>query len=538
MTARPIPASDSAARVTTRRSSTHDASPPVESAPTGDASAPAVQSRRPRTTARRKASRATFGSVRKLPSGRYQARYSDAKLNRYTAPQTFATNRQAQDWLATVRADLVRGTWRAPELGTVTVGEYAADLLAVRVDLAPKTRQLYGELLRLWIDTDLELPAAGAGRRPRTINLGRTELGALNVAAIREWYAAALHTTDQRAAQRADAARRRQQRDTTHAARRWALDHGRQVSPTGRLSRAVLEAWRAAGSPTAGGAQRTTAVDEPHSRANEPGRARVAQAYRYLRTVLQQAVRDGRIDANPCQLPAAGLVKTPERVPATPAQIDALAAAMPARWSAAVQVAAWSGLRAGELFGLARRHVDLTAGTLRVERAVTYLPNAEPFLGPTKTATSRRTVHLPPHVVAILTAHLDRFTGPSADALVFADEHGRIAPAKLRTRAYRRARAEIGRPDLTWHDLRHTGATIAAQAGASLRELQHRMGHSTVRAAMVYQHADATRDRELAQTMSLLAAPPPSNVIPLNAPAAALPGEATSAPLSGQEAQA
>ena len=231
--------------------------------------------------------------------------------------------------------------------------------------------------------------------------------------------------------------------------------------------------------------------------------------------MLQQAVRDGRIQANPCQIPAAGLIRTPERVPATPEEIDALAAAMPPRWAAAVQVAAWSGLRAGELFGLARRHVDLEAGTVRVERAVTYLPGEPPFLGSTKTESSRRTVHLPPHVVTLLADHMERYTRPGPDALVFADERGRIAPAKLRQRSFRRARNAIGRPDLTWHDLRHTGATIAAQAGASLRELQHRLGHSTVRAAMIYQHADSRRDRELAQAMSQLAAPPTPNVVPI-----------------------
>jgi hypothetical protein len=85
---------------------------------------------------------------------------------------------------------------RAPELGAVTVADYAASLLAVRVDLAPKTRQLYEELQRLWIDAPHELPAA-PGRQPRTINLGHMELGALTVATIRDWYAAAIHTTDQ-----------------------------------------------------------------------------------------------------------------------------------------------------------------------------------------------------------------------------------------------------------------------------------------------------------------------------------------------------
>lgn len=66
------------------------------------------------TPRKRRTSRASFGSVRKLPSGRYQARYVDRMMNRHTAPRTFTTKREAEDWLATTRADIVRGTWLAP----------------------------------------------------------------------------------------------------------------------------------------------------------------------------------------------------------------------------------------------------------------------------------------------------------------------------------------------------------------------------------------------------------------------------------------
>lgn len=189
----------------------------------------------------RNATRATFGSVRRLPSGRYQARYSDDGMNRYTAPVTFTSKRQAEDFLATIRADMVRGTWRTPELSAMTVAEYAGSLLAVRVDLAPKTIQLYGELLRLWIAVDLELPGR-TGRRARTVNLGSMELGELTIAVIRDWYAAAVHVTDQRAAERERRAELRRRRAAVHAARAWAITTGTPVFSTGRLSAAVLTA--------------------------------------------------------------------------------------------------------------------------------------------------------------------------------------------------------------------------------------------------------------------------------------------------------
>jgi hypothetical protein len=153
-------------------------------------------------------------------------------MERRTAPATFATRGEAADYLATVRADMVRGLWRAPGLGTITVAAYADGLLAVRVDLAPKTRQLYGELLRLWIDAPHALPTARHGSN-RTIHLGSMELGALSVAVLRDWYAAAIHTTDQRAATRRDAAERKAAR-SGHPARDWARAQGMEVAASGR----------------------------------------------------------------------------------------------------------------------------------------------------------------------------------------------------------------------------------------------------------------------------------------------------------------
>lgn len=70
---------------------------------------------------------------------------------------------------------------------------------------------------------------------------------------------------------------------------------------------------------------------------------------------------------------------------------------------------------------------------------------------------------------------------------------------------YDKARKEVGRPDLRFHDLRHTGAVMAARAGATLAELQARLGHSTATAAMRYQHASSDRDAEIARRLSAMA---------------------------------
>jgi len=101
-----------------------DLSVGVQPVPIAETTSPAQPSKRP--TRKRKTTRASFGSVRRLPSGRYQARYSDERMNRHTAPHTFETKTAAEEWLATIRADVVSGTWRAPELGKVTVADFAA----------------------------------------------------------------------------------------------------------------------------------------------------------------------------------------------------------------------------------------------------------------------------------------------------------------------------------------------------------------------------------------------------------------------------
>ena len=68
-----------------------------------------------------------------------------------------------------------------------------------------------------------------------------------------------------------------------------------------------------------------------------------------------------------------------------------------------------------------------------------------------------------------------------------------------------KAREQAGLPDFRFHDLRHTGNTLAAATGASTKELMARMGHASMRAALIYQHATADRDAAIAADLSRLA---------------------------------
>ena len=63
------------------------------------------------------------------------------------------------------------------------------------------------------------------------------------------------------------------------------------------------------------------------------------------------------------------------------------------------------------------------------------------------------------------------------------------------------AARKAGLPSVHFHDLRHTGNTLTADAGANLRELMERMGHSSTRAALVYLHSTTERQRTLADAV-------------------------------------
>jgi integrase len=89
---------------------------------------------------------------------------------------------------------------------------------------------------------------------------------------------------------------------------------------------------------------------------------------------------------------------------------------------------------------------------------------------------------------------------------VFPAKNGRHLQPSTLYRHFYRARAKAKRPDLRFHDLRHTGAVLAAQAGGTLAELMQRLGHSTPAAALRYQHAAQGRDKAIAAALSKLVA--------------------------------
>ena len=110
----------------------------------------------------------------------------------------------------------------------------------------------------------------------------------------------------------------------------------------------------------------------------------------------------------------------------------------------------------------------------------------------------------PPHLIPALKHHLAaNVNGRNGLLFPAADGISHLAPSTL-YKVYYPARAKAGRPDLRFHDLRHTGAVLAASTGATLAELMARLGHSTAGAALRYQHVANGRDAEIAKRLSAL----------------------------------
>jgi integrase len=376
--------------------------------------------------ARRKARR-SFGSVRQLPSGRWQARYRDAAGKSHTAPETFTTRPEAARFLAQVETDLARGEWTDPRAGRVSFAEWAGRWQETTTNLRPNTRALHAYLLRRFL-----LPA-----------FADTALADLDLMAVRSWLASL---------------------------------ESEAVSPN-----------------------------------------TVAKAYRLLARIMDTAVEAALIVRNPCSVKGAAAERAPEMRVATVAQVAALAEAIDPRYRALVLVAAYAGLRWGELVGLRVKRVDLLHGRITVTEQATEIDGQFTW-GPPKTEAGRRTVTLPAVAAAALAEHLSTYSQAGPEGLVFTStEGGLLRRSNFNRRVWRPATRAAGVAGLRFHDLRHTSATLSIAAGASTRELMARMGHSSSAAALRYQHVLAGRDAaiaaaldELIEAASALVERPPS----------------------------
>jgi integrase len=365
--------------------------------------------------------RRSFGAIRQLPSGRWQAHYSTASGKHVNAPHTFHAKLHAEAWLADRKREIDSALWNpaAAAAQRVEFAAYSAAWLASRTArgsaLRPRTTQMYQSILTRFL-----LP-----------EFGDRALAEITPGQVREWYA-------------------------------------------------------------------RTLTDRPTLRAH---------TYGLLHAVMATALSDELIVANPCRIRGAGQTERVRTiVPATVAELAELTAAMPERLQLAVPLASWCALRFGEMIELRRRDVDLDAEVIRVRRAVVRVKGGHIVADP-KSQAGVRDVAIPPHLLPMIRDHLAEHVDTGRDALLFPSTRygGRHLSMTALYRSWTKARTQVGRTDLRWHDLRHSGAVLAAATGATLAELMARLGHSTHKAALRYQHAAAGRDHEIAALLSKLA---------------------------------
>ncbi|GFG49463.1 putative prophage phiRv2 integrase [Mycolicibacterium agri] len=240
-----------------------------------------------------------------------------------------------------------------------------------------------------------------------------------------------------------------------------------------------------------------TLVDKPTSRSH---------AYSLLKTILETArTRDRIIDSNPCMIVGAA---TASRVikprPATLDQLNTIVTEMPENLRLMVLLATWTALRFGELVELRRKDIDLDEDLVKIRRQAVRVDEGWK-IGDPKSDAGIRDVAIPPHIIPAVEDHLAKHVGKQQNALVFPAKTGEHLQPSTLYRHWYKARTKAKRTDLRFHDLRHTGAVLAAQSGATLAELMARLGHSTPQAAMRYQHAAQGRDRVIAEALSKLA---------------------------------
>lgn len=202
----------------------------------------------------------------------------------------------------------------------------------------------------------------------------------------------------------------------------------------------------------------------------------VGVAHRILSGILKSAVTDRRIVANPCAGTKLPKVNKPKVQPISEERLGAIIANMPPRHQALVVVAAGTGLRQGEIFGLTVDRLDLEHRTVLVDRQLINLNGGEPFFGPPKSQASVRVVPLPVVVTDALRAHLGTYPTTS---LVFTNAAGLPMRRSAFWTEWNRALKAAEVPAVRFHELRHFYASLLIRHGESVKTVQARLGHAS-----------------------------------------------------------
>ena len=209
-----------------------------------------------------------------------------------------------------------------------------------------------------------------------------------------------------------------------------------------------------------------------------------------IHKALKQALNDGLVPRNVAEAVKPPQVRREEIEPLTPEQTKKLVEFVSEDRLAALYVlAVTAGLRQGELLGLKWEDVDLDHGILRVKRTLSGIKDGKPIFSTPKTAKGRRSVQLTAKAVEALEKHRERQIEERKQLvelwrdcdLVFPTRVGTpISRHNLVTRSFKPLLVRAGLPDIRFHDLRHTCATLMLFVGTNPKVVQEMLGHANV----------------------------------------------------------
>lgn len=236
----------------------------------------------------------------------------------------------------------------------------------------------------------------------------------------------------------------------------------------------------------------------------EIGNGALRNVQQLLSKGFNRAVRGGLIDVSPLRRTDIRRPTKRQRahvVPLTVAQIERLAdAASTRRTRLAVLLMAYTGLRAGEVGGLRVQDVVAERGQLRLRQQVVRT-HSKKFITDLKTEAARRTVPVPPSLIAELRAFYEE-EPPAADGRIFGGPNGELWAHSAINAAVKKAAARAGLPGVHSHMLRHTAVSLLIDDGANPKAIQAFVGHSNIQMTLgVYGHLFDYGGAALAESM-------------------------------------
>lgn len=209
-----------------------------------------------------------------------------------------------------------------------------------------------------------------------------------------------------------------------------------------------------------------------------------------LHKALQQAVLIGSLRFNPTEACTLPRQEKRDLAPLDDDQIAAfLAAIQDSPLKTLLTVTLFTGMREGEILGLMWECVDFNAGTITINKQLQRY--REPSGGVYRISVPKnskgRTITPAASVMTLLKQHRATQSAQRLRAgklwqdagFVFTDELGHHLTSSIVYRAFKRAAAEIGRPDARFHDLRHSYAVASIRSGDDIKTVQENLGHAT-----------------------------------------------------------